>query len=62
MSASRCFACGGENDRAPQRNCRACHAAYQREWRKKFIRVPREAYEAMLAELQRLRRRRKATA
>jgi len=25
-----CSRCGGPNDRAPQRYCRACHAAYMR--------------------------------
>ncbi len=31
--AARCSKCGGRNDRAPQRYCSGCHAAYQREWR-----------------------------
>lgn len=55
MSATTCFNCGQPHERAGQRNCRDCHNAYQREWRKKFVRVPREAYDAMVAELARFR-------
>lgn len=30
-----CSLCRGERDRPGQQLCRACHAAYMREWRKK---------------------------
>lgn len=29
-----CSKCGNAHDREGQRHCRACHAAYMREWRK----------------------------
>src|SRR3990167_918732 len=28
-----CSRCHGPNERFPERRCRTCHAAYQREWR-----------------------------
>jgi hypothetical protein len=30
----KCSECAADNDRAPQRYCSTCHAAYQRRWRK----------------------------
>jgi len=31
---TKCSSCGSASDRAPQRLCYACHAAYNRIWRK----------------------------
>lgn len=37
-----CSKCEGVNNRAPHRYCRACHAAYQRDWRAGRVYVPRD--------------------
>jgi NMD protein affecting ribosome stability and mRNA decay len=44
-----CSSCHGDNDRAPHRYCRACHAAYQRNWRRQRA----ELLQALLANVKR---------
>jgi hypothetical protein len=39
----RCSKCDRPNDRAPQRYCRACNTAYQKEWGRGRVKVPRES-------------------
>lgn len=39
----RCSKCDGANDRVPQRYCRACNSAYQAEWNRGRVKVPRES-------------------
>lgn len=41
-SLPRCSKCDSPNDRAPQRYCARCHAAYQKNWRQEMVMVPRE--------------------
>jgi hypothetical protein len=31
----QCSGCHNDNDRAPHRYCRRCHAAYQKIWRRR---------------------------
>lgn len=40
----KCSGCNNNNDRAPHRYCRACHATYQRQWR----RARNEEFRALL--------------
>lgn len=42
-----CSKCGGANDRAGQRYCRACHNLYMRGWRPKHSELsPQERFKA----------------
>jgi hypothetical protein len=40
-----CFQCGEARDREGQRYCRACHAAYQRDWRRQRTRLLQQLME-----------------
>jgi hypothetical protein len=52
----RCSKCDGPNDRAPQRYCRACNRAYQQNWKRSMVLVPRRTLTDEQAKLLRPRR------
>jgi hypothetical protein len=50
----QCSGCHHENDRAPQRYCSKCHAAYQKIWRRRrkqtldgLVRINRKLLEQL---------------